>query len=292
MLLKPSQSLNAIEHSRTIVIDRIERIRSVYAAIQEYGITKEDYQDTNDKPEKKDILSSHPTLLTETDSVSANINASVESDSIVLRHLKEELDKQYPKNFSKVPDNDSVSYGNISFWEKHVTLDFLVGCEKEIKLLKVFNQQSLRLKPKEETIASVKQRLINYSKYFTRVTLFFTMDLDKELAACNIKINKFKKVCETMVKYKVSDADYIKIYSKHEGYMHNNPDLYPLCSQISMRQKELDEALDLVGVIEASYKDYKPYAKKWIFRIPALIDKNLKELLNGLLERYARIVDI
>ena len=95
-----------------------------------------------------------------------------------------------------------------------------------------------------------------------------------------------------MVKYKVSDADYIKIYSKHEGYMHNNPDLYPLCSQISMRQKELDEALDLVGVIEASYKDYKPYAKKWIFRIPALIDKNLKELLNGLLERYARIVDI
>lgn len=245
MLLKPSQSLSAIEQSRATIKKTIERVRGVYVAIQEYGITKEDYEDKT----KKTIIRSRP---------------------------------------NTPPENDSISYGNISFWEDKLTLEFLADCEKEIKLLKAFHQQGLRQKPKEETIASVRQRLINWSKKFTYVTKYFTMDLDKELIACDLELNKFKRVCETLVRYGVSDSDYIKIYSKYEGWMHRTSSL---CSQIEMRQKVLDEALDMVSVIEAAYKDYKPYTKKWVFRIPVPMDENLKALLNGLLGRYERIVD-
>lgn len=248
MLLKPSQSLSAIEQSRAIIKDRIERFRSVYAAIHEYGITKEDYVEKDIKP----------------------ILAKVFSLSYTL------------------PENDSISYGNISFWEQKSTLEDLANCEKEIKLLKAFHQQGLWQKPKEETVASVKERLMYWSKEFIYKTNYFTMDLDKELIACDLELNKFKRVCETLVRYGVSDSDYIKIYSKYEGWMHRTSSL---CSQIEMRQKVLDEALDMVSVIEAAYKDYKPYTKKWVFRIPVPMDENLKALLNGLLGRYERIVD-
>ena len=246
MLLKPSQSLKAIEHSRKIIKNTIERVRNIYAAIQEYRITPQELVDAYNK------------------------------------------DNRWHK--IKLPENNNVSYGVIGFWEGYSNSEFLDNCEKEIKILKAFNEQGLKQKPKEELIASVRDSLIAWSSQLATITIFFAMNLDEELAACDIELNKFKNLCEALIKYRVSDSDYMKIYLNRQ-YRNLPPDEKTLSTQIAIRQKELEEALDLVSVIEATYKDYKPYRKKWIFNIPVPMDENLKVLLNVLLDLYARIVD-
>ena len=101
-----------------------------------------------------------------------------------------------------------------------------------------------------------------------------------------MELNKFKSVCETLIKYGVSDGEYMELYSSIVRHH-----TYPLSQHISMGKNELNEALDLVSVIEASYGDYKPFTKKWFFRIPIPMDDNLKELLKGVLVRYTNILN-
>lgn len=243
MLLKPSQSLSAIEQSRATIKKTIERVRGVYATIQEYGLTVKDYIDYYN------------------------------SFHIQSWH-------------KKVPETFEGSYGHISYWEGESAADTLANCEKETKLLNALNKQGLKQKPKEETIASVRNSFIAWSNLLIDVTNYFTMDLDKELDACNMELNKFKSVCETLIKYGVSDGEYVKLYSSLDRHY-----TYPLSQHISMGKNKLNEALDLVSVIEASYGDYKPFTKKWIFSIPTPMDDNLKELLNGVLVRYTYILN-
>ena len=135
-------------------------------------------------------------------------------------------------------------------------------------------------------MASVRERFIMVSNRLVDKTNYFAMDLDKELEACNVELNKFKSVCETLIKYRVSDSEYMKLYSGIDRHH-----TYPLSQHIDMGKIKLNEALDLVSVIEASYSDYKPFTKKWIFRIPTPMDENLKELLNGVLDRYTHILN-
>ena len=243
MLLKPSQSLSAIEQSRATIKKTIERVRGVYAAIQEYGLTAKDYVDYYNSC-----------------------------------HI--------PSWHKKVPETFDVSYGHISYWECEGASNTLAKCEKEIKLLNALNKQGLKQKPKEETIASVRNSLICCSENLIDVTNYFAMDLDKEMEACNVELNKFKSVCETLIKYGVSDGDYMKLYSSLDFHY-----TYPLSQHISMGEKKLNEALDLVSVVEASYGNYEPFTKKWIFRRPTPMDDNLKELLNGILVRYTHILN-
>jgi hypothetical protein len=243
MLLKPSQSLKAIEQSRATIKNTIERVKNVYVAIKEYGLTAKDYIDYYNSWH---IQSWH----------------------------------------KKVPDNFEVSYGHISYWEGEGASETLAKCEKEIKLWNALNKQGLKQKPKEETMASVRKSFISCSSGLIDVTNYFAMDLDKELAACNKELNKFKRVCEALIKYGVSDGDYIKLYLDLERHS-----TYHLSAYISTGKNSLNEALDIVSIIEASYGDYKPYIKKWFFRIPTPMDENLKELLNGVLVRYTQILN-
>lgn len=244
MLLKPSQSLSAIEQSRATIKKTIERVRNVYTTIKEYGLTPKDFVDYYNS-----------------------------------WHI--------PSAHKKVPENFEVTYGHIYCWDGgEITLKSLDGCEKQTKLLNALNKQGLKQKPKEETIASVRKSFISSCSGLIDTTNYFAMDLDKELEACNVLLNKFKSICETLIKYGVSDGEYMKLYSSLQFHY-----TYSLGQHIHSREKMLNEALDLVNVIEASYSDYKPFTKKWIFRIPAPMDENLKELLNGVLVRYTHILN-
>ena len=237
--------------------------------------------------------------------------AAIEDYRTTIRKSIERLKKLYPvaKEYNitiyDYKDEETVRREKLNHysWEKAYEygdllgylgykyfLKFLTECEKVLKTIDVFNQQ--KIKPQEATTKRFRDELVCWIKDIAIHTEYFTVDLDKELSACELYLDKFKSVCCTLIKYGVSDSDYINI-ALHKQYSHSD---YNLGESIggSTDKERLEEALDIANIIETSYKDYVPYKKVkkvwWYITKPVPMDDNLKTMFNRLVELYTAIV--